>query len=231
MKISRKKNCRIAICDLRSLAVLTAVALCVGGCATKPKTWSAPDSKRVDAASRRLSDAEKKVSETADRAEARIVAAQKNTDKLAAHSASVIRLVKELGLLVPPELKPKADALEAAVDAQQSEEGDLVTNLSGARSEMELLRKKDLPEVRNAKQESDDAVAEYKGKAALIAADATAERAARIAAERQLSREKWMRLLWKIGGGFLVLGLIALVVLFALGKISWSGIKLYLGIR
>lgn len=208
---------------LRSLIVI-AIATALTSCATRPKTYAPPDATQVTATTKRLSDAVTKASETATRAERHVKQAQKANDQVAAESATVVNLVNELAKLVPPELAPKVDELKGAVDRQQVATGELTLHLSGAQSEHEQLTKDNL-ESWAAKIALQVAQARYQADAKQIAQHATDERNARIAAEKQLSREKWARLFWKIGGGFLVLGIIALFILWLAGKWSIKGAR------
>jgi hypothetical protein len=190
------------------LVILTAIVL--SACATRPKTYTAPDATKVMASAKRLSAAVTKASDTAVRAQLKVADAQQSADRVAADSVTVINQVNELAKLVPPELLPKVTDLQTAVEAQQIEEGNLSTHLAGAQKEQAQLTK-DLDEAKAAKIELQTNQAKYQADAQGLADDASVERNARIVDEKKLS---WYRWHWwgswiALGAGVLACGIFA----------------------
>jgi len=217
---------RLSLQNFGIACALAAVAFSADGCATRAKTYHAPDATKFNASSKKLGANIEKTAETIERAQARVAAAQKNYDEVASASLDVRDRVVKLAQAVPPETLPEINQLLAVVDAKIQKEGELSENLTGAYSEIEQAKQynADSATFRSALQ-SDFEV--YQRGAIQNAADATAERNLRIKAEQQLAKEKWLRLFWRIGGGVLVLGLIALVVLWFMGKWSIKGARAY----
>lgn len=209
------------------LPLLVAITIACGGCVAPARSYSAPDFTKVDAAAKHLSEAHGKIAATTARAETKLAAGQKNADTLAEHSATIINLVDELTRLAPPELQPRFAGLKTAVQADQAEAGELVTNLAGAQKEVGQLKSKDIPEAVAAKAESDAAIATVKTESKKTAADATNESLRRYKAESQLISQKIWKWAWRIGGGSIVL---VVILLFVAGKISIAGIRAYLHI-
>lgn len=191
---------------------LIAIALVFSNCATRPKTYTAPDA-------RRLTTAIDKAAATEARARAHIESAQKKADELSVTSASVLAQVKELKALVPPELLPKVEALEQNANLQLVQEGEIETHLAGARSEHGTLTK-ELVESKAAKLE-------YTFKAETLATVATKSDKARYDAQSQLIQQKIFKWVFRIGGGLIV---ILVIVLFVAGKLSIAGIRAWLHI-
>jgi hypothetical protein len=187
-------NFRISNFDFRLIAILVA-AMAFSSCATQHKTYRPPSNVKLEASTKRLAAAVEKATSTAERARGHVEAARKAADKEATSSASVLTQLDDLLKVLPSELKAKGDALKEAVVHDQIDIGEIVTHVDGAQRE-------------------------YYANAGKLAKDATDEREARIKAEAQLVKEKWIRILWKIGGGFVVLLIIAGVVLFFTGKLG-----------
>jgi hypothetical protein len=212
---------------MRFLLVLFAAAL-LPACATRPTIYRAPDSSKVAATTKRLSAAIDRESETWDRAQTKVQAAQKSYDKIAGHSASVLQLIKELEPFIPDEQKEKFDELKTSADAQITEEGNLSVSITGANGEIEQ-GKKDHTVVVQERDNLKEDQASYQEAAGKIADDATAEsreKSAEIdAIKKQLTSQKILKWVWRIGGGAIVIGIIAL---FVTGKISIAAIRVYL---
>jgi cellobiose-specific phosphotransferase system component IIB len=201
------------------LLAIACFALLLGACATPHKTYLPPSNVKLEASTKRLAAAVEKATSTAARAREHIEAAQAAAKKEAVTAKELGKQVDELIALLPPELKPRGDALKKAVAEDQADVGDIATHVYGAQLEHVQLGK-DLYEANAAKLQVDIDKREYYANAGKLAKDATDEREARIKAEAQLVKEKWIRILWKIGGGFVVLLIIAGVVLFFTGKLG-----------
>jgi hypothetical protein len=211
-------NFRISNFDFRLIAILVA-AMAFSSCATQHKTYRPPSNVKLEASTKRLAAAVEKATSTAERARGHVEAARKAADKEATSSASVLTQLDDLLKVLPSELKAKGDALKEAVVHDQIDIGEIVTHVDGAQREHGQLGK-DLFEANAAKLQVEVDKREYYANAGKLAKDATDEREARIKAEAQLVKEKWIRILWKIGGGFVVLLIIAGVVLFFTGKLG-----------
>jgi hypothetical protein len=207
---------------MRFLLVVPAAAALLSSCATKPTVYKAPDASRVTATTKRLSAAIAKQVETTKRVEAKAQQAQESSDRIAAHSASVLSLLRALEPFIPAEQKPKFDELKAAADAQIVEEGKLSTIQAGERGEIEQLKKDNALVV----QERDRLVQvdfpKYQADAQKIADSATRESAEKVEYKKQLTSQKILGWLWKLGGGAVVLVIIALVVLWWTGKLAFK---------
>jgi uncharacterized protein YhaN len=202
----------------RILAIICAASL-LGACATSHKTYQPPSNVKLEASTKRLAAAVEKATSTAARAREHIEAAQAAAKKEAVTAKELGKQVDELIALLPPELKPRGDALKKAVAEDQADVGDIATHVYGAQLEHVQLGK-DLFEANAAKLQVNEDKREYYANASKLAQDATDEREARIAAEKQLTKEKVFRWLWRIGGGFFVLLIIAGIVLFFTGKLG-----------
>jgi hypothetical protein len=210
-----------SIFDFRfSIAALSAVALCAGGCVTRPKVYKAPDASKVIATSKRLSAAIDRENETRARAETKVQEAQASEDRVAEHSASVLQLIRELEPFIPAEQKPKFNELKTSADAQIAEEGNLSTALAGVRGEITQLKADQAAVVKERDQlvKVDQPKLFADGKQ--LAQSATDERNARIVAEKQLVQQKIFRILWTVGGSVAVLLIVVIIVLAMLGKLG-----------
>jgi hypothetical protein len=201
-----------------------AVALCVGGCATKPTIYQAPDNSKVTATTKRLSAAIDRENETWKSAEAKVQAAQQSYDRVAGHSASVLQLIKELEPFIPAEQKPKFDELKASAGAQIDEEGTLSFSIAGAQGAIEQ-GKKDHAVVVTERDKLKLDQANYQTDAKKIADAATEESRQKAEYKNQLTSQKILRWAFRLGGGAII---IAIVVLFVTGKISIAAIRVYL---
>ena len=212
---------RLSLQNFGSIA-LVALALCASGCATRPKTYHAPDATKFNASSKKLGRAIEKTDATISRAQAHVSAAQKNYDKVSSASVDLRDRVVALSKVVPPEIVPEVNKLLAAVDAKIVTEGALSTNLNAANAEIEQAKKDNAASaVYKAEVQSHFEV--YQRGAIQNAAIATDERNARIVAEKKVIQQKILRWVWRIFGGFIALAIGALFVLWLLGKWSFKG--------
>lgn len=206
-----------------------AVALGAGGCATRPKTYHAPDPAKFNASAKKLGVNIEKTGATIGRAQARVAAAQKNYDEVATASVDVKDRVVALSKAVPPELLPEVNQLLAAVEAKQLKEGELSVNLDGAYSEIEQAKRDNTASATlKATMQSDFEV--YKTGAIQNAAIATNERNLRIVAEKQVFQQKLLRWMWRIFGVFILIGIGVLIFLWFTGKVSIKALRAYLRI-
>ena len=206
---------------IRALGFSLLCGALLSGCATRPKTYAAPSAARVDASTERLGAAVAKAGETAARAEAKISAAQTSAQKIATGSAELVRQATALEAAAPPDLKPQVQELRARLDAQRAEETLLAASLAAAREEHATLRN-DVAEAAAAKAALQKDQAVYQTEARALAQTATEERTARVAAEREITSQKILGWLWKIGGGAVVLALVGGVVLWWTGKLAFK---------
>jgi hypothetical protein len=204
------------------LVVPAAAAMLFTSCATKPTVYRAPDASKVTATTKRLSAAIAKQAATTVRVEAKAQEAQQSSDRIAAHSASVLTLIRELEPFIPAEQKPAFDALKKSADDQIAEEGKLAAIQAAERAEIEQLKKDNALVV----QERDRLVQvdfpEYQANAQKTADSATRESAEKVEYKKQLTSQKILGWLWKLGGGAVVLVIIALVVLWWTGKLAFK---------
>ena len=182
----------------------------MGACAT---TFHAPNNAKLEASTKRLSNAVVKATNTAERARGHVDAAKKAADKEAVVSASVLVQLDQLLKVLPPELKAKGDALKEVVVADQVDIGKIVTHVDGAQTEHAQLTK-DLAEATAAKQQVAIDKQQYYENADKLAATATKD-------SKALA---WYRLHFFLGWAIFISGIIACIVL-AIVKwgAKWSG--------
>jgi hypothetical protein len=209
---------------LQNISAAFFAALLFSGCAARPTIYSPPDASKVVATTKRLSAAIEKQNQTTVRAEARVVQVQASSDKIAGHSASVLQLIRELKPLIPAELKPKFDQLEQSADAQILEEGNLAVAASGAKAEIEQLKKDNAGVVKERDQLVNVDFPNYQAAAKKTADAATAESREKVEYKNQLTSQKILKWVLRLGGGAVV---IAIIVLFVTGKISIAAIRTY----
>jgi hypothetical protein len=190
-----------------------------GACATTHKTYQPPPNAKLEASTKRLSEAVARASNATERVTSHVVAARKAADKEATSSATVLTQLEDLIKVLPPELKAKGDALKKAVVEDQGDIGEIVTHVDGAQTELGQLRKY-VDEAKSADAQVKTDKNEYYRNAQKLANDATSEREARIKAESQLVKEKWIRILWRIGGGLIVALISGVVILYFTGKLG-----------
>lgn len=176
--------------------LLLIAAMLLTSCVTSRKTYHPPKDAKVKAATVDLNVKVGRARDTAKKA--------KTATKEA--KAKVIVLREK----APPEMKP----LVAEVD-------EALSRAIAWNTQLEIQ----LREAETARSTLQAAQDEYAGGAAGLAQDATNERNFRIAAEKQLMKEKWLSLLWKLGGGAVALGIIALIVLWFTGKLAFKFAK------
>lgn len=185
------------------------LALFCVSCAT---TFHAPSNAKLEASTKRLSNAVTKATDTAERARTRVEAAQKAADKEATVSASVLTQLDELVQVLPPELKARGRALKATVADEQAAVGEIVTNVNGAQIEHVQLTK-DLAEAKAAKLQVEVDKREYYAGADILAAKAT----------KDSKKLAWYRLHFFLGWAIFISGVIACIV-FSIVKwgAKWS---------
>jgi outer membrane murein-binding lipoprotein Lpp len=207
-------------------------ALAFSGCATRPKTYHAPDATKFNAASKKLEANIEKTGATIELAQARVSAAQKNYDEVATASIDVRDRVVALAKVVPPEILPEVNQLLTVVEEKIRKEGELSENLKGAYSEIEQAKKFNADSA-TFKAEVQSHFETYQRGAIQNATDATDERNKRIVAEKKVIQQKIFRWLWRIGGGVIILSIIGLFILWLLGKWTVKGVvtaaKVYVG--
>jgi hypothetical protein len=175
----------------------------LGACA---HTYHAPSNAKLEASTARLANAVAKATNTAERARAHVEAAQTAAKKETVTAKELGKQVDELVALLPPELKERGDALKKAFAQDQSDVGEIVTNVYGAQLDHAQLTK-DLVEAHTAKLEVDVDKQEYYDKTEKLAAIAT----------KQSKNLAWYRLHW--WGSWIALGLGVLAcIIFAIVK-------------
>lgn len=203
------------------MGLMAAAALSLSACATRHKTYTAPDPAKVNAATKRVEDDLVKARNISREARKFVTDAQKNADRITIQAADLEGKAAILLASVPEELKPQALEILKGIREQQFSIGELSTNLAGAQKkndDLEQHQTKTDAHVLELKAEQTS----YFAKAQELAATATMEREYRIKAEKQLVKEKWIRILWKIGGGFILLLIVGGVILFFMGKLGWA---------
>lgn len=164
---------------IKTLTLLSTVALCVGGCATHPKTYHPPDPARLNASTARVAKA-------VESAHAHAKSAQQNV-KNASETAKAVR--EEVKALpdVPVTLSEKINTLESQLALATKDQ---------------IILEADLTTANTAKAQVEKDKADYFVAGQKLADDASAERDQRIAVEKKLS---WYR--WHWWGSWIVLGL------------------------
>lgn len=208
----------------RLLIVLVAAAA-LSSCGTRPKTYVAPSGAHVEKQTKRVAAAVKSATESAARAQTKVADAKTKADTISADSIAIADRVDKLEAVVPPEVVPQVVELRGSIEALQAQERDLVALLEDAKREHEQLAK-DLHEAKVARIDLEIAQAGYKRDAEKLARSATEERDFRIAAEKQLFRQKLFGALWKIGGAVAIVGALVLAFLWFTGRIAFAGAKL-----
>jgi chromosome segregation ATPase len=168
--------------------------------------YHAPSNAKLEASTKRLSNAVVKATNTAERAKAHVDAAKKAADKEATSSATVLTQLNDLLKVLPPELKGKGDALKTAVEKDQGDIGEIVTQVDGAENEHTQLTK-DLDEAKAADAQVKVDKQQYYQGADKLAAVAT----------KQSGALAWYRLHWWLGT-FVAIGGIVLCIVLAILK-------------
>lgn len=197
---------------------LVAAAALLSSCA---HTFKAPSNVKLEASTKRLSNAVTKATNTAERARTHVEAARKAADKEATSSATVLTQLDDLLRVLPPELKAKGDALKNAVTQDQADIGEIVLHVDAAQKEHTQLGK-ELAEANTAKAQVDVDKQEYYENADKLAAIATKDSKA-----LAWYRRHWWGAWIVAGAGVIVLGLLA--VLKFTGRLTMAGAKTYLG--
>lgn len=208
----------------RGLLILVC-GLSVAGCATRPHTYMPPDDKKVKAAQADLTVKVRRVRETAEKAKIATQEAKVSADKLAALAAVTADKLNVARENLPPEYRPLLVDLETATQAQANETAvvqDRVANAVGWNAQLEGQ----VGEAEKARGNLQYEQEGYAAAAATLADDATKERNYRIAAEKQLSSQRWFGWLWKLGA-FLLVAIVGLFFLLKwLGKLGWAATQL-----
>lgn len=209
---------------LKSILPLLLAAGLFSNCSTPHKTYLPPSNAKVTASTKKVTDGAAAAHGTQRQAKQHVVAAQKHNDALVVTGLELQKKLDAIIKIAPPELQPALAAVKADATAIQNDADDLKTELDGAH------KKQDETEAHQVKLDQDIAElkihqGQYESTAQTLATDATNEREARITAEKQLFKEKIFSFLWKLGGGALVLGIIALIVLWWTGKLAFKFAK------
>ena len=162
-----------------SIALLSALALCAGGCATRAKQYSAPDPGKLNTSTARVAKA---VNEAHDAARA----AKTNVDEAIGRQKEIETEISAIAD-VPPTLRQKINDQDKTL---------------GEASVHQQALEEHLTEADIAKADAQNAKDEYFAASKTLADDATNERNKRIADEKALS---WYR--WHWWGSWIVLGL------------------------
>lgn len=191
--------------------VLAGLTLSLGACATAPRHYQPPDPTKMNASRQRLGTAVTKSRATATKAKSQVGEAKKI-------SASVNEKLTALKKKVPKELVPVVEEIEVA---QKQQDAKLTETI-----ETQTVLEGQLTEADNAKLQHEKDDLEYQGKAGTLADTATAERNARIKAEKALS---WYRWHWwgswiALGAGILACGVFAFLKFT--GRLAIAGAKL-----
>jgi chromosome segregation ATPase len=195
------------------------------GCATRPHTYEAPDQTKVVESTRQVKEGVRKSRAAAGEAKAIVQKEQERTDKLIVQSRTLAGKLDEIIAAAPEELKLPLEVAKSDLGELQREQEDLKLGLGNAWTKQnETEQHLSGTETRIAELENRQVT--YYAEAQKLAATATEERNYRIAAEKQLSTQRWFGWLWKLGA-FLLIGLvIAFFAAKALGKLGWLAAKI-----
>lgn len=204
---------------------LTCCALLMAGCATRPKTYQPPSDAKVKAAQADHTVKVVRVRETAKKAAAATAEAKLSADRLLALEKATASALEILREKLPPEYRPLLAPVQAAISAQ-AQEGETtraqVNNAVGWNTQLAFQ----VSEAEKSRETLQSAQDDYAVVAAALAQDATTERNHRIAAEKQLSTQRWFGWLWKIGAGLLIALVGVFFVLKWLGKLGVVAAKI-----
>lgn len=194
---------------MRLLVPILCVAAVTGGCA---HVYHAPSNAKLEASTKRLSDAVVKATSTAGRAKAHVDAAQEAAKKEEETAKDLTKQVDELLVLLPPELKERGAALKKAVEQDHSDVGEIVTNVYAAQQDHVQLGK-ELAEANAADAQVKIDKQEYYRNADKLAATATSQ-------SKELAG---YRRRWFLGWAVFISG-IAASIIFAIVKwgAKWS---------
>jgi len=204
---------------MRITLCLAAIAALFCGCSTQPKTYKAPDGAKLKAAQAALNVKAAKARATAAKSRAAVLAAQDVAKRLIAMSDTVRDGLSLLHTKVTPDLYPLLEAIQKEAADQRAAEEELRERLAEAVAWNTQLFA-ELQDVEKARQLVQIEADKYQVSAVGLAQDATNERNYRITAEKQLMKEKWTRILWRIGGGAFLLLILVIVGLWLTGKLG-----------
>lgn len=205
---------------MRFLALIgCAVLLC--SCATAHKTYLPPSNAKVTASTKKVVDGATAAHATSRAAKAYVEAAQKHNDALLVTGLDLQQKLDAIIKIAPPELQSALAAVKADSTDMQAHADRLKTELDGAHT------KQDETEAHQVKLDQDISQlkidqGQYEANAQTLATNATNEREARITAEGQLLKQKILGWIWKLGGGAVVIGIIALIFLWFTGKLAFK---------
>jgi uncharacterized membrane protein YgdD (TMEM256/DUF423 family) len=206
------------------IILIVCTLVCFSGCATRPKTYHAPDNRKLKAAEDALNKKAALAQETAKKARAATLKAQANGKQLIALSKAVKDKLAFLMGKVPPALVPLVKDIQDAAKAQEDQEQILRQSIDEAVAWNVQLAAQQV-DVEAARLNTVVEADKYEAGAAQTALDATDERNSRITAEKALSLSRWYGWLWKIGI-FLFIGLVVfLIIAKVLGKLTLWGAK------
>lgn len=203
---------------------IAACALLLTGCVTSHKTYRAPDSAKVERSTKILTEKVALARETARKARVATLEAQESARKLMALGVDLKGKLAILKEKVPVAMVPMVTEIQTAAVAQDDEEKILRAKLDEAVSLNAILQDRQIDEEKARAQLQNDQGAYVTGAVAL-AQSATNEREFRIKAESQLLKQKLWGILWKLGGGAVVIGIIALIILWFTGKLAFKFAK------
>lgn len=182
---------------------LLLVLLALPACATRPKTYKAPSSTKIIASSQRVSATVTKAQTTAAKARQVVKDAKSTAEDVTTISGVIDQHVKEIPN-VPQGLLNEITRLQVveSVLTSQLAEGVAVHDT--------LFR--ELGDAQDARVQLQKDQVDYMAQSQVLANNATAERDARISAEKSLSWYRWHSWLMKLGAA--AIGLVAIGVLF-----------------
>lgn len=194
------------------------------GCSTSPKTYQPPSTVKMRAAAVKLNSKVTQARETAAKAKKAGIEAKGIHEKIVFDSLAIRKTLAKWGLELPEQYKGPFQEVSDSVDALIVENTALQTKLDELlqwNTQLEL-RLNEAEVARLALQKEQD---DYAGAATVLAGEATIERNFRIKAEQQLTKQKIFGLFWKLGGGIVIAGIIALIALWFTGKLAFKFMK------
>lgn len=201
------------------VAAMLLFAFC--SCTTPHKTFRPPSSAQVDKSNKILTEKVARARETATKSRQATLEAQESAKKLMALAKTMKEKLGVIKERVAPEIIPLVTEAQTTALAQDSEELVLRSKLSEAVEFNDVLQQR--------QQEEESARAQlqfdqntYALGAADLARDATTEREKRITVEKKLLQQRLLGWLWKVGGGLVLLAVVALVILWLSGKIFFK---------
>lgn len=199
-------------------------AVLLSSCSTPHKTYQPPSNAKVTASTKKVVDGAASAHSSARAAKTHVEAAQKHNDALLVTGLDLQQKLDSIIKIAPPELQSALTAVKGDATDMQNHAAGLQTELHGAHV------KQDETESHQVKLDQDIAQlkidqGQYQSSAQTLATDATNEREARITAESQLLKQKIWGWIWKLGGGAVVIGIIALIILWFTGKLAFKFAK------